>query len=54
MDHCLRAFNKDFKKDEMSDLVRRINESYEELLKVLTDFHENYSTIIKSYISKKN
>ena len=39
MEHCLRAFNKDFKKDELSDLIRRIDESYEELLKILTDFH---------------
>jgi hypothetical protein len=54
MDQCLRAFSKDFKKDELSDLIRRIDESYEELLKILTDFHESYSTIIKSYISKKN
>lgn len=54
MEHCLRAFNKDFKKDELSDLIRRIDEAYEELLKILTDFHESYSTIIKSYISKKN
>ena len=54
MEHCLRAFSKDFKKDELSDLIRRIDEAYEELLKILTDFHESYSTIIKSYISKKN
>lgn len=54
MEHCLKAFNKDFKKDELSDLIRRIDESYEELLKILTDFHESYSTVIKSYISKKN
>ncbi len=38
----------------MSDFVRRIDDSYEELLKMLTDFHETYSAIIKSYISKKN
>lgn len=38
----------------MSDLVHRIDESYEELLKILTDFHESFSTIIKTYISKKN
>ena len=24
------------------------------MLKILTDFHESYSTVIKSYISKKN
>ena len=39
MNHCLKAFAKDFKKDEMSDLIRRIDESYEELLKMLTSFH---------------
>ena len=54
MEHCLKAFAKDFKKDEMSDLIRRIDESYEELLKMLTNFHEAYSAIIKSYISQKN
>jgi hypothetical protein len=54
MNHCLKAFAKDFKKDEMSDLIRRIDESYEELLKMLTSFHEVYSAIIKTYISKKN
>jgi len=54
MEHCFKAFSKDFKKDELSDLIRKIDESYEELLKILTDFHESYSSIIKSYISKKN
>lgn len=39
MEHCLKAFAKDFKKDEMSELVKRIDSSYEELLKMLTDFH---------------
>jgi hypothetical protein len=29
MEHCLKAYAKDFKKDEMSDLIRRIDESYE-------------------------
>jgi hypothetical protein len=28
MESCLKAFAKDFKKDEMSDLIRRIDESY--------------------------
>ena len=54
MEHCLKAFSKDLKKAEMNELIKRIDESYEELLRILTDFHENFSNIIKGYISKKN
>lgn len=38
----------------MSGLIKRIDEEFEELLKILTDFHESISTVIKTYISKKN
>ena len=38
----------------MTDLIRRIDEEFEDLLKILTDFHESISTVIKTYISKKN
>ena len=38
----------------MADLIRRIDEEFEDLLKILTLFHESISTIIKTYISKKN
>jgi hypothetical protein len=38
----------------MTDLIKRIDEEYEQLLKILTDFHETISSVIKSYISKKN
>ena len=44
----------DPKRDEMTDLIRRIDEEFEDLLKILTDFHESISTVIKTYISKKN
>ena len=38
----------------MTDLIRRIDEEFEDLLKILTEFHESISTVIKTYISKKN
>ena len=54
MEQCLKAFSKDLKKAEMTELIKRIDESYEELLRILTDFHENFSNVIKGYINKKN
>ena len=55
LEHCMTATRKnDPKKNELSDLIRRIDEEFEELLKILTDFHESISTVIKTYISKKN
>lgn len=55
LEHCLKASGQnDPKRDEMTDLIRRIDEEFEDLLKILTDFHESISTVIKTYISKKN
>jgi hypothetical protein len=54
-EQCLVASKKhDPKKDELTELIRRIDEEFEELLKILTDFHESLSTMIKTYISQKN
>jgi hypothetical protein len=55
LEHCLKSSNKgDSKKDEMTDLIRRVDEQFEEILKILTDFHESISKMIKVYIAKKN
>lgn len=54
MANSLKAYRNDSKRTDLSDMLGRIEESYEELLKTLTDFHENFSNIIKEYISKKN
>ena len=54
MANSLKAYRNDSKRTDLSDMLSRIEESYEELLKTLTDFHENFSNIIKDYISKKN
>lgn len=54
MANSLKAYRNDSKRTDLSDMLSRIEESYEDLLKTLTDFHENFSNIIKDYISKKN
>jgi hypothetical protein len=55
LESCLKASSKnDPKRDEMADLIKRIDEEYKQMLKILTDFHEAVSSVIKTFISKKN